>query len=220
MELTLQVDGAQLSEEVRELLDNLTPKQKQTLALQMLKQTMQDTETRFSKRVGIDQAIAEMNAEQEKMAENNEAKTFRWAPSAYGDKPLELQVLDPSRSYRSTEWGSAEQYEKSRFDRLSKFFSDPNTYFRETILKEMLHAAVTHVEETVNGSEVVQNAIDQAVAEIKDSIPAMVQSAMQRLFVNTLAQAITDQSKSLNAVDNHGGLLREIEERLQRNNIL
>ena len=76
MKIELTVDGAQVSDDVRELLDNLTQEQKREMALQLMKDCMSDVNTRFNKRVAIDEAIETLNLE-------NEEYQFRWVTELY-----------------------------------------------------------------------------------------------------------------------------------------
>jgi hypothetical protein len=212
VEIKLQVDGAQVSDEVRELLDNLTPEQKRDMALQLLKDTMTDTKTRFNKRVGVQQALAEMS---------NESVEYRWQKVESGfsggahHMRLESRQLKSDSQYERN-WRSASGSAENRFDKLTKWYSEPLTYFRETILGEMLKVAVEHVEETVKGSDKVQDAIAKAVADIENRIPDMVQNAMRQMFVNTLSQAMQDQTQAFQATEQQANLLGEIKERLDR----
>jgi len=43
MEIKLKVEGAQLTDDVRELLDNLTVEQKRDMAMQLLKDALEDS---------------------------------------------------------------------------------------------------------------------------------------------------------------------------------
>ena len=73
---------------------------------------------------------------------------------------------------------------KKKFDKLTSHYAEPHTYFRQTILSEMLRTAVDNVEAEVKGSELVQKAIAEAVVEIKTKIPEMAQLAMRQMFVD------------------------------------
>ncbi len=217
MEIKLNVDGNQLSDEVRELLDNLTQEQKQEMALQLLKDSMHDTETRFNKRVGIEQALAEMNA-------SNTVYEFRWGKSGNGYDGNKEQLLSKYKEgqgpgYGRNEWSSADSGNRQRFDRLTNYYSDPLTYFRKDILETMLKIGRERIEETVKDSKKVERAIDEAVAVIESRIPDMVQNAMRQMFVNVLSQSMHNATFAFEGREEQQNLLGQIVERLDRNQI-
>jgi hypothetical protein len=211
MEIKLNVDGAQVSNEVRELLDSLTLKQKQSMGLQLLKHSLQDMETRFSKRVGIKQAIKDLESEELEL---------RWVEDdkKYGDGMV-LQSRNPQKSGWYGEWRGADQSLQSKFDRLTKYYSEPATYFRETIFEEMLKVGRERVEEAVKASKKVEEAINTAVKEIEDHIPEMVQNAMRQFFVDVLSKAMRDTSLAFQESEHQRNLLGELKGRMDRNNI-
>jgi len=213
MELKLEVEGAQLADEVRDLLDNLTQEQKTDLALQLLVAAMSDSESRFTKRVGIEQAIETLNA-RFRDEDGTQRREFRY----FNDR---LQVRQPNGSRWEQDWRdeSGSYSSIAEFDRLTKHYAEPHFYFRETILKEMLRVAVANVEETLKGSEVVQKAIGDAVAEIESKIPDMVQNAMRQMFVDMMAQTMASQATALGRTDHHSQLLGEVIQRLDAANI-
>ena len=202
MKIELNVDGAQLSDDVKHLLDNLTPEQKRDMAFQLLKETMSNTEMRFSKELGVEHALKELNKSGTK---------YRLVESSNGDTNLQ--------EYTYGCWSNAPGHALGRFNKLANDFSKPHTYFRETILKEILETAVNTVEATVKKSSKIQTAISVAVKEIENNIPEMIQNAMRHMFVDVLTQAMNTQNLAFEAKGNQQNLLGEIIDRLNRNNI-
>lgn len=214
MELTLQVDGTQLSDEVRELLDNLTPEQKQDMALQLLRDSMHDTETRFNKRVGIEQALEEMSSGKVKY------QYVRETPH-YGDARMVLQRCRIDADARDWEksWRSAERIEQDRFDRLTKYYAHPVTYFREDILKEMMRIGREKVENAVAESDTVQKALDEAVKGVVENLPGMVMHVMESLFARQMVEALSVHSITTEFTERHDNAVKELAERLDRANL-
>ena len=209
MAITLKVDGAQLSDDVREILDTLTNEQKQTMALELLTQTMQNAECKFSKRVGIDGAIKEMNkrrAERRKSGGHSSNGTF-----FYHEKDG-LKLRDSNRDYMDSS-------DRAEFDRLTKKYANVNTYFEEEILKEMLQVAVTKVAAAVDESDVLKNAIEAAVNEVQGRVPSMVQGAMQQLFFQNMSTMMITGAFMETERETTKQLLEGIQDRLNRNQI-
>lgn len=212
MELTLQVDGTQLSDDVRDLLDNLTPEQKRDMAMQLLKDSMHDVESRFNKRVGVEEALAEMS---------NERVLYRYCKGRYGGQ-MELQRRyqgDDTVSAYERDWREADRSDQQRFDRLTRFYSHPLTYFRETILGEMLRVGRERVEQEVGDSELVQNAINEAVKGVVANLPGMVMAVMESLFAKQMVDALEQHSITAQYAERQENAVKELGERLDRANL-
>lgn len=66
----------------------------------------------------------------------------------------------------------------------------------------------------MKGSELVQKAIRDAVAEIESKIPDMVQNAMRQMFVDMMAKTMSSQATALGQANHNSQLLGDVIQRL------
>lgn len=199
MEVRLEVDAAQLSTDIRELLGSLSDAKKEELAVTILTETLKSGETTFARHIGIDKALDVINSGEEKRR------------YYFNTKKNTLETVDGHY------WISEDV--RARFNKLVKQYATFYGYFQEVILDKMLVVAVERVEEMVRNSEMVNKAIDAAVQEIEGQFPKVVQAAMQTLFFNTLADTIRNQKALTEDRESQKELLGQIQERLDRNNV-
>jgi len=194
MEVTFQIEAEQLSDDIRELLGKLSDEKKEELAVQILTEALKSGETTLARYIGIDKALEDINQGREKDRYRFNSKK-NWLENENGHHWVPDQV-------------------RSRFNSLVNQYAHFYGYFQEQILDKMLAVAVERVEKLVRESPKIQQTIDDAVQEIERRFPDIVQAAMQRLFLNTLENAIRGQQELSTDQEAQGEMLKQIQDRL------
>ena len=197
MEIKLNVDGAHLSKEVNEIIVNLSDSEKESLALQVLSQVVQETETAFTTRMGVAKALEILNEKRKKSGGGK----LSWSPA---------KGLNTGGSY----YGGPSRDESEEFKNLTGFYNSGVAFFRQVIIDEMLKYAMKHVEQKVKNSKIIKQTIEKAVEDIESYVPEMVKNSMTQLFFSTLHDAMNVKRTLEYAVQDNQEQIRMLREKI------
>jgi len=202
MKIEIEVSADQLSNDIREVLENLTLKQKSQMAERILTQTMKDVECKFSRRLGINEALKEMNEKRK-----DRSGKFVW------DEESGLKIVGGSS------WEHVDSGDRRMFDDLTGKYADVHHYFKNEILKRMMDVALKKVEEEVTQSDKISTAIEAAAEQIESMFPEMVRRSMERIFVKNVLAQLNLAPQALSQMEDQKKLMESLEDRLNRANI-
>lgn len=185
MEIKLKVEGSQLDAEVKNLLANLTIEQKQEMAIQVLTNVLSQTKSELNTSIAEQIALDVINTEK---------KQFFRQKSTWGDMVLFYRNKDAKG-----EWvghNNATYEEKEKFNYKFREATSLSTYFKSTIVDQMVATAKNRVKELVESHDEINKAIEVAKKQIVEALPVMVQQAMVCYFssqMQNVMSAVTNQ---------------------------
>jgi hypothetical protein len=190
MELTIQVDGAQLSEEVKTLLSNLNEEQKQILTKEIISKVLKDSDSKLSISIAKEKALAKMKEELK-------------------DSELTINSLE-GNGYRVG-------YEaQDKFRKYVKEFSDIRAIFQDQIVNQMITYGKELVKENVEKSEIVKKAMDTAIAKIQEEMPKIVHDAMIVYFAANMQSMMGAITSAMFQSQSNQSMICGIRDQLQQ----
>lgn len=189
MKLTLNVQGSQLDDEVKELLKTLTQEQLSELALQAVTATLKDSSAKMNLSVAEGAALKEL-------------KDNRKDASS-----ITIEALKSNRYLN--------QYRiRDDFNELVKKHANIRTTFEEQIVKKMFEHAEKHIEESVQNNDIIQSAIKEASNQIKNKFPEIVQNAMVMYFASQMEKMMQVVASNMMGTTANSNLLSDIQKAL------
>lgn len=198
MQITLEVNGSQLDQEVKVLLETLTPEQKNQMANQMLQKALDNTNSELMRKAAIDSIIAEWNEGK------NDYNKVRYHNGTWYDL----------RNDSIANYSDREKLDKMLADR-----TQTSNYFRKEIMQAMLDKAKSEVENVVNNDAVVQAAVVQTIEAIKAEMPKMVHDAMMMYFCSQMQNMSNTMAQALFQSGSNQQMLQQIQNRLDQQGI-
>jgi len=196
MKIELNIEGSQLDSEVKNLLDSLSAEQKNAMALDILTKTLNNSESKMKTSIAKEQALTDTNKKYN--------KKYR---------------LIKNDIATESDWGYVDCDHKIYFNNKVKEYNDVGTYFKESILKEMLEFGVSKVKNLIENSPIVNEALESAKEEIKTMLPKIVHDAMVLYFTSQITQMMNGISGALMQCGNSNAMLADIQNKLTQHNI-
>lgn len=186
VQITLNVDGSQLDNEVKEILATLSQEQKQQMAMQLLTTALNTTTSSLNATVAEQLALDQLFA---KTGKRYTRKLDHWNRQEWY-----YQTKGEDGSWSALQSTSYEDREKINKE-ITKSTS-VSSFFKDTVVDQLVVLARTQVKEMVESSEEINKAIEVAKGKITESLPQLVQQAMICYFssqMQNMMQAVTNQ---------------------------
>lgn len=195
MQITLEVNGSQLDNEVKDLLSKLTDEQKSQMGMEMLQKTLNNAESRMSIDTARSAAVVILNAG------INAYDKVRWDV----DRQMLVSVSRGDQADYST---------RERFIAIVKEKSDVATYFKDKVLPAMVTAAEKEIVSSVKNSPEIAAAIDQAKKIIQEQLPKMVNDAMILYFASQMENMMRGVAQSMFQSGNAAQITQQLQQAL------
>lgn len=186
MQVTLNIDSANLGETVVDLFKNLTPEKKEALAADVLQRW-------FNEPYDVEHKAFETKVKQEALTYfQNQGDS--WDKRNYGT----LETVTNSSRYREA---------------MAKFRSSKQIMVEETV-KQLVETYRTQITETIKTDPQIQEMMKLTIEGIKKDFPAFVHDAMMYWFTQNMQTAITTSNIALAQSRNVEEAMKQISQKV------
>lgn len=192
MKIELNIEGSQLDNDVKNILGNLSDKQKNQMAENILTKTLNDCESRMKVSIAREKALKDTN------------------------EKFETKYILEEGKLKSSNWSSPSYDHREFFDKRVKDYCDVGMYFKEYILESMLEHGKSLVSDVVKSSPLVTEAVSEASEKLREMMPKIVHDAMVCYFSSQITNVMMGVSSSLMMTNHNTQLLEELKEKLNQ----